>query len=51
MKPDRKSVLEEIELLHKEVEQIKKRLDALEWYVDWGAGYIKELLKVVGLLD
>ena len=49
LKPNRKSILEEVELLHKEVEDLKKRLYALETLVDWGGSYIKELLEVVGL--
>ena len=49
LKQERKPILEEIELLHKEIDNLKKRLYALETHAEWGGSFLKELLEVVGL--
>jgi len=45
----RKTILERIELLEKEVEAIKKQLYFLETNAEWAGSFLKELLEVVGL--
>jgi len=43
------TILEEIRFLREEIENLKRRLYALETLVNWGGSFIKELLEVVGL--
>ena len=43
------TILEELCLLRKEIESLKKRIYVLETWSDLTAGYIEELLKTVGI--
>jgi len=45
----KRPILQEIELLRKQIEDLRKQLDRLQEYVFWGSSYIEELLKVVGI--